>query len=329
MHLQEIVATKSQTKCCHLYEHICFCNKRLQRRHSRIRYVLRTVRTSPMERPRKPSSSSPSINVLGCGHRKTFTTKGRTSDCLLVLCTNLNVHITKLAHDTSLPPLQFTRENKHAVLFVSHSSILKFWHQVQRLTRGKNEGPRGAPKKAIKFIFGARPPWLIPNYPVGKMALKELGVDTEGPNNYNRVLKKSIRMVGQWLSRLLIVLSHHGRFNLLGVLFQPSRATRVPASPALHDSHRYGQYFASANNIGIIIRETGRVLDAWNFPPCIFVEPSCGDGRILHAAIKAFDQKSPARHAFVGIDLDAACITRCRTRTRTPTQNLTEAKPYL
>ena len=265
--------------------------------------------------------------MLGYGHRKTLTTKGKANHCLLVLCTDLNAHITKMARANSASSFDFVCERNYGVLFASRSSVLKFWHHVQRIRRTKDEGPRGAPKKAIKFLVGARTPWMVPKCPVGKAALTSVGIDLEGRNNYNHILTKSVRVVGCWLTRLFNVLSRHGRFDLLEVLFEPSR-TSCDISSALHDSHCYGQYFASATNVGIVIREVRRVLDSWNCAPSIFLEPSCGDGRILHAAMKAFckpEAKTESRktHAFVGVDLDTTCITRCRqlfaTRSHQPT----------
>ena len=270
---------------------------------------------------------NPSINVLGCGHRKTLTTKGRANHCLLVLCTHLNSKITKMSQSNNASSWDFVCERNYALLFASRSSILKFWHHVQRINCTKDEAPRGAPKKAIKFLVGARTPWIVTECPVGKPALASVGVDIEGRNNYNHILTKSIRVVSRWLTRLLNVLSRRGRFDLLEILFEPSR-NACDVSPALHDSHCYGQYFASPTNIGIVIREVGRVLDTWNRAPSIFLEPSCGDGRILHAAMKAFCKseakpESSKTHAFVGVDLDTTCITRCRELFATHSQRPT------
>ena len=189
--------------------------------------------------------------------------------------------------------------------------------QIQRLRRASGESPGVAPKTAINNLFRDRHAWLVPRDLVGRSTLHALGVDEEGVGHYDQVLTKSIRVLGQWLSSLLAVLSRHGRADLLSTLFAPSGAT--PHSSAPRTSHLLGQYFTSANNVDIIIREAGQVLRNWSHPSgYIFVEPSCGDGRVLQAAITAFGKQSRpsesgSSNAFVGVDLDPHCIARAQT----------------
>ena len=103
--------------------------------------VTRTLAFSPQSRTELKSTvhsclelpREASIEILGYGHRKFFTATGRASSCLLVVCTHLTVQIDKLARDKVISSLNFRREKQYDVLFISHSSILKFWHQVQRM----------------------------------------------------------------------------------------------------------------------------------------------------------------------------------------------------
>ena len=79
---------------------------------------------------------------------------------------------------------------------------------------------------------------------------------------------------------------------------------------------RLGQYFASNDNARLVIRKLIELLERDNESntngSLVFVEPSCGDGRIISELLNATKQLKANNTKIVGYDIDPTAIERAK-----------------
>ncbi|KAL7551062.1 hypothetical protein ACHAWF_014263 [Thalassiosira exigua] len=77
-----------------------------------------------------------------------------------------------------------------------------------------------------------------------------------------------------------------------------------------------GQYFASEENSNIVVRSALKLLSSMEHIDgrLVFLEPSCGDGRILNGLLEALDKPGFGTRRVVGLDIDPVSIEKAKER---------------
>ena len=97
-------------------------------------------------------------------------------------------------------------------------------------------------------------------------------------------------------------------------------------------AYRLGQYFASDDNAQLVISRMIELLEQdgerSNDDSYVFIEPSCGDGRIISKLLTATKQMKDGSINVLGYDIDANAIERAKTKLN-GSKVLLECKDFL
>ena len=97
-------------------------------------------------------------------------------------------------------------------------------------------------------------------------------------------------------------------------------------------AYRLGQYFASDDNAQLVISRMIELLEQdgerSNDDSYVFIEPSCGDGRIISKLLTATKQMKDTSINVLGYDIDANAIERAKTKLN-GSQVMLECKDFL
>jgi hypothetical protein len=133
---------------------------------------------------------------------------------------------------------------------------------------------------------------------------------------WNPYLTKSLNILNQWLrnARKYFPLECQKFYDEL--LFSQEMMRRKERKAFECSARGLQQYFMSDENMNRLITETLR----YYLPNCLFIEPSCGDGRLLRRLLKVHSQKSLEERqekremvsfSVCGCDIDPNVVQRC------------------
>jgi hypothetical protein len=136
--------------------------------------------------------------------------------------------------------------------------------------------------------------------------------------NWNPYLTKSLKILNDWLKNLMKFspLECHKFYD---ELLYSQESFKRKERKALESSARVlQQYFMSDENMDTMVTETLRFY----LPNCLFIEPSCGDGRLLRALMKRLSQMPLEERGHrqeegelgtnvCGCDIDPNILERC------------------
>ena len=153
-------------------------------------------------------------------------------------------------------------------------------------------------------------------------------------NNFNPNMKKSLQQLDQFLLKASSASKQASRDNdgedndsiekAWNVFCKPEHTNHLAddSNDSTNNTHtptaaRLGQYFASDDNARLVIRKMLEILERdgerSTNDSLVFVEPSCGDGRIISELLNATKHIKANSIKILGYDIDPTAIERAKT----------------
>ena len=278
-----------------------------------------------------------SIMIVACGQRLIWTKTGRKFPAYLVkLC-------VPIVTDHNSLPTSFS---------ASSSSIVYVWKSKRDfllIARAAKKYHISFPKAALAKL-GESYPWVrpIPDASLDE-TLQHLGESCSDINNYSNHMKKSLHKLDQFLEKIQeksselehrensdspLVAAWYAFLNntLPGSILDSDTNTSNRKMNKYNEEEidcqrgtALGQYFASDENVQYVVEtafsfllQTLR-LDVQN---CIFVEPSCGDGRILIEICRKLIKLGIGKIRVIGYDIDPSACEASLQRVQSIDKNI-------
>lgn len=141
--------------------------------------------------------------------------------------------------------------------------------------------------------------------------------------NWNPFLTKSLNILNHWLQNLQksFPMACHNFSNEL--IFLQERMERKERKELESSARLLQQYFMSEANMDLVITETLRCRHPHPHHNSLFIEPSCGDGRLLRKLIQSLSpvpmspeepqerKEMGSSCSVVGCDIDPNIVKRC------------------
>jgi len=259
------------------------------------------------------ASSNP--KVIACGHRHIHTKSGNSFPAFLIRLPE---------HDGEKSDDRYFWRSKRDFLLLNRATDHSF------------------PKKAFaklsdQALSGGA--WVRPNDDEGPSSggycklLRDVGDIIIERNNFNPNMKKSLQHLDEFLSKAFsasrkATTDNSDENSLIvkawAVFCKPEHTEHLADSSNnttnnSYETHtptaaRLGQYFASDENARLVVKKMIELLERDVDPNAqlIFIEPSCGDGRILSELLNATKQIEADSINTLGYDIDPTAIERAK-----------------
>lgn len=247
--------------------------------------------------------SSRPTKVIACGHRHIHTKSGNSFPAFLIRLP---------AHNDGKSQEQYFWRSKREFLVLNRATEHSF------------------PKKAFAKLSDqalSGGPWVRPDDdedPSGGYCKVVRDVGDIESNNFNSNMKKSLRQLDEFLLKAFSA-SRKEATEAWSIFCKPEHTQHLSDScNTTNNSHkthtqtaaRLGQYFASDDNAQLVVRKTRELLerDGERSSFITFIEPSCGDGRIVSELLNATKQMEADSINIIGYDIDPTAIERANAK---------------
>ena len=257
--------------------------------------------------------------VIACGHRQIQTKSGNSFPAFLIRLPDNGI-------EESDDNRRFFWRSKRDFLVLNRSTT-----------------EHSFPKKAFAKLSN-QAPWVRPDDEEApssggycKLLVRDCDVsDSIIENNFNPNMKKSLQQLDEFLLKASsaskqATSDNDGDDNNSIVkawkVFCKSKHTNHLVDDSnnsannLHDTHtptaaKLGQYFASDDNARLVIKKMMEILERdgerSTNDSLVFVEPSCGDGRIISELLHATKHLKADSIQILGYDIDPTAIERAK-----------------
>ena len=265
--------------------------------------------------------------IVACGQRQILTKTGNRFPAFLV----------KLSIPNDEASLSRSTTNSKVYAWKSKRDFM--W-----IARISKEYGISYPKAALAKL-GACFPWVRPNPIQEDMSLLDKMLNSSGDDNQNhycRKMKKSLNQLDSFFNQIhqkqlefqysgkegSLLVKAWSEFcnenlpeNLISVDDEDIQSKDTNGSLAEDEATKrgtlLGQYFASVENVQHIVDTSFDILSKslrLDIHNCIFVEPSCGDGRILVEIFRRQKKAGVSKPRVIGYDIDPSACEACSSR---------------
>lgn len=256
--------------------------------------------------------------VIACGHRQIQTKSGNSFPAFLIRLPDAD-------------GIEESDDNRY------------FWRSKRDFLVLNRATEHVFPKKAFAKLSN-QAPWVRPDDDEAPTSGGYCKLVRDGDvgddiieSNFQPNMKKSLQQLDEFLLKASIsskkaISNNDGDdndsiVNAWSVFCKPEHTNHLAddsndSTNNLHDTHiptaaRLGQYFASGGNARLVIKKMTELLERDGNKNAndslVFVEPSCGDGRIISELLNATKQIKADSIQIFGYDIDPTAIERAKT----------------